>query len=60
MSVFAITCGRYDRQTARGLSTWAKGFLSRTAIADLTCSAVSVFAAVQIHFNTHAQISISL
>jgi exopolysaccharide biosynthesis polyprenyl glycosylphosphotransferase len=53
MSRSAITCGRYDRQTARGTSTWARSYLGWAVTADLCCAAVCAIAMVKLRFANH-------
>ena len=53
MSGVALTCDRYDRQTTRRLSIWAKDYLRRAAIGDLGCATVGVFLASQLRFGNH-------
>ncbi len=53
MSSLAVACDRYDRQKVRGLSTWARDYVRRVAVADFSCAAASVFAAVRLRFGSH-------
>ena len=53
VSDFVIACDRYDRRAARSISTWARDYLRRVAVADLACAAGSVFLAVQLRFGNH-------
>ena len=53
VSDFVIACDRYDRRAARSISTWARDYLRRVAVADLACATGSVFLAVQLRFGNH-------
>jgi exopolysaccharide biosynthesis polyprenyl glycosylphosphotransferase len=44
--------GRYDGQTARHLSAWARDYLRKVALADLGCAVAGVFTAAQLRFGT--------
>jgi hypothetical protein len=46
----AATSGRFERRTARRLSTWTRDYLREVALADLGCAVVGVFVAAQIRF----------
>jgi len=46
----ATTSGRFERRTARRLSTWSRDYLRGVALADLGCAAVGVFIAAQLRF----------
>ena len=46
----AATSGRFERRTARRLSTWTRGYLREVALADLGCAVLGVFVAAQIRF----------
>src|SRR5260370_1221621 len=44
--------GRYDGQTARHLSAWARDYLRKVALADLGCAVAGVFTAAQLRFGS--------
>ena len=59
----AATSGRYERRTARGLSTWTREYLRVVALADLGCAVLGVFVAAQLRFGnnvTHTYLALSL
>ncbi len=49
----AATSGRYERRTARRLSTWTREYLREVALADLGCAIVGVFMAAQVRFGSN-------
>jgi exopolysaccharide biosynthesis polyprenyl glycosylphosphotransferase len=49
----AATSGRYERRTARGLSTWTREYLRVVALADLGCAVLGVFVAAQLRFGNN-------
>jgi exopolysaccharide biosynthesis polyprenyl glycosylphosphotransferase len=53
MSDYAVVQDSVARQTASSASTWAREYLRLTALADLGCAVVGVFAAVQLRFGEH-------
>jgi exopolysaccharide biosynthesis polyprenyl glycosylphosphotransferase len=48
----AATRGRYERQASRRLSVWTKDYLRKTALVDLGCASLGVFAAAQLRFGS--------
>ena len=52
MSGYAVTRGSYDRASARRVAAWARGYRRKTALADLGCAIVGVFAAAQLRFGS--------
>jgi exopolysaccharide biosynthesis polyprenyl glycosylphosphotransferase len=61
----ATSGGRYERRTARRVSTWTRDYLREVALADLGCAVVGVFMAAQIRFgsnvtSTYLALSLSL
>jgi exopolysaccharide biosynthesis polyprenyl glycosylphosphotransferase len=61
----ATSSGRYERRTARRVSTWTRDYLREVALADLGCAVVGVFMAAQIRFgsnvtSTYLALSLSL
>jgi exopolysaccharide biosynthesis polyprenyl glycosylphosphotransferase len=52
MSDFAVTREHYERQAVRRLSSWARDYLLRAAVADLGCAILGVFMAAQVRFNS--------
>ena len=52
MRMFGIATrsGRFERRTARRLSTWTRDYLREVALADLGCAVAGVFVAAQIRF----------
>jgi exopolysaccharide biosynthesis polyprenyl glycosylphosphotransferase len=50
MSGFAVVGDRYDRQSVRRASGWARDYLRKAALADFGCVIIGVFAAAQIRF----------
>ncbi len=48
----ATTSGRFERRTARRLSTWTRDYLREVALADLGCAVLGVFVAAQIRFGS--------
>jgi exopolysaccharide biosynthesis polyprenyl glycosylphosphotransferase len=61
----ATSSGRYERRTARRISTWTRDYLREVALADLGCAVVGVFMAAQIRFgsnvtSTYLALSLSL
>ena len=46
----ATRSGRFERRTARRLSTWTRDYLREVALADLGCAVAGVFVAAQIRF----------
>ena len=49
----AATSGRFERRTARRLSTWTRDYLREVALADLGCAVLGVFVAAQIRFGNN-------
>src|SRR5580704_3053825 len=49
----AATSGRFERRTARRVSTWTRDYLREVALADLGCAVVGVFMAAQIRFGSN-------
>jgi exopolysaccharide biosynthesis polyprenyl glycosylphosphotransferase len=49
----ATRSGRYERRTARRLSTWTKDYLREVALADLGCAVLGVFMAAQVRFGSY-------
>ena len=49
----AATSGRYERRTARRLSTWTRDYLREVALADLGCAVLGVFVAAQLRFGNN-------
>jgi exopolysaccharide biosynthesis polyprenyl glycosylphosphotransferase len=49
----ATKSGRYERRTARRLSTWTKDYLREVALADLGCAVLGVFIAAQVRFGSY-------
>ena len=49
----ATSSGRYERRTARRVSTWTRDYLRQVALADLGCAVVGVFMAAQIRFGSN-------
>ena len=45
--------GRFERRTARRLSTWTRDYLREVALADLGCAVLGVFVAAQIRFGSN-------
>jgi exopolysaccharide biosynthesis polyprenyl glycosylphosphotransferase len=63
MSSFAVARDWYDRQAIRRASGWARDYLRRTALADLGCAILGMFAAAQLRFGndvTGTYIALSL
>jgi hypothetical protein len=61
----AATRGRYDGQTTRHLSAWARDYLRKAALADLGCAVAGVFTAAQLRFGndvtaTYVALSLAL
>lgn len=50
MSGFAVARNRHDREAARRLSSWARNYLRRAALADLRCAIVGLFVAARLRF----------
>ena len=44
----AVASGRFERRTARRLSTWTRDYLREVALADLGCAVLGVFVVAQI------------
>ena len=57
MSGFAITGERYERQSARRSSSWAKEYLRKAAVIDLGCAVLGVFTAVQACFGNDVKVT---
>ena len=51
--IAATRSGRFDRRTARRLSTWTRDYLREVALADLGCAVLGVFVAAQIRFGNN-------
>ena len=49
----ATRSGRFERRTARRLSTWTRDYLREVALADLGCAVLGVFVAAQIRFGSN-------
>jgi hypothetical protein len=61
----AATRGRYDGQTTRHLSAWARDYLRKAALADLGCAVAGVFTAAKLRFGndvtaTYVALSLAL
>jgi exopolysaccharide biosynthesis polyprenyl glycosylphosphotransferase len=61
----AATRGRFERRTARRLSTWTRYYLREVALVDLGCAVLGVFVAAQIRFgnsvtSTYLALSLTL
>lgn len=52
MRGFAVARDRYDRQTARRVSGWARDYLHRAALADFGCAIAGVFVAAELRFGS--------
>ena len=48
--IAATRSGRFERRTARRLSTWTRDYLREVALVDLGCAVLGVFVAAQIRF----------
>ncbi len=48
----AAISGRFERRTARRLTTWTRDYLREVALADLGCAVLGVFVAAQIRFGS--------
>ncbi len=51
--IAATRNGRFERRTARRLSTWTRDYLREVALADLGCAVLGVFVAAQIRFGNN-------
>ncbi len=49
----AATSDRYERRTARRVSTWTRDYLREVALADLGCAVLGVFVAAQLRFGSN-------
>ena len=49
----AATRGRYERRTARRVSTWTRDYRREVAVSDLGCAVLGVFAAAQLRFGNN-------
>jgi exopolysaccharide biosynthesis polyprenyl glycosylphosphotransferase len=49
---FVVAREGYERQAVRRLSTWARDYLLRAAVADLGCATLGVFMAAQVRFGS--------
>ena len=49
----AATSGRFERRTARRLSTWTRDYLRKVALADFGCAVAGVFVAAQARFGNN-------
>jgi exopolysaccharide biosynthesis polyprenyl glycosylphosphotransferase len=53
VSGVAVARDRLDRQSARRVPGWARGYLRGVALADFGCAVLGVFAAAQLRFGSH-------
>jgi exopolysaccharide biosynthesis polyprenyl glycosylphosphotransferase len=63
MSSSAVVRDRYARQEAQRQSTWMRDYLRKTAVTDLGCAILGVFAAAQLRFGngvTRTYLALSL
>ena len=51
--IAATRSGRFERRTARRVSTWTRDYLRGVALADLGCAVLGVFVAAQIRFGNN-------
>ena len=51
--IAATRSGRFERRTARRLSTWTRDYLREVALADLGRAVLGVFVAAQIRFGNN-------
>ena len=51
--VLPTTSGRFERRTARRVSSWTRDYLREVALADLGCAVLGVFVAAQIRFGNN-------
>jgi lipopolysaccharide/colanic/teichoic acid biosynthesis glycosyltransferase len=49
----AVRSRRYERRTARRLSTWTRDYLREVALADLGCAVLGVFVGTQVWFGSN-------
>lgn len=57
MSSFAVACESYNRQAVRSLAVWARNYLLKAVIVDLSCATVSSLAAAKLRFDNHVSMT---